>query len=237
MWRYYLLCSNQTDIDMKKLLFLVLMLVAAVGMKADDQVTARVSGTSLNIALQNATTYCAFQMDIHLPQGISATAVAAVANRLSQTGSDTEIGGTKFIVAHNTLDGNVLRVIAYNLSNAEIKEATGDILAITLSGIVADPTVITVSNILFVNQNDLSEVVLNDATGENGVVLGDVAGNDGQILINDVIAAIQISLVDSVNQKAFAAGKYYNFDAADADGNGSILINDVVQIIAISMSK
>lgn len=223
---------------MKKIcLLFVLMIASALSMMAADQVTAKVSGSSLKIGLENETTFCAFQMDITLPEGISATAVEAVAARLSQEGADETIGSPKFIVAHNTLEGNVLRVIAYNLKNAQIENATGDILDITLSGEVADPTVITVSNILFVNADDLSEVALNDATGENGVVPGDVAGNDGEVLINDVTAAIKISLNDDSRQKAFATENGYNFDAADIDGNGAVLINDITQIIKISMSK
>lgn len=205
---------------MKKLLFLALMLFSAVGMKADDQVTARVSGTTLNIALENATTYCAFQMDIQLPQGISATSVAAVADRLSQTGSDTEIGGTKFIVAHNTLDGNVLRVIAYNLANAEIADVTGDILNITLSGAVEDPTQVTVSNILFVKLSDLSEVALDDATGESAGLRGDV-NSDGKVNITDVVETIKV-----IKQNGFLA-------QADVNLDSKVNITDVVEIIKI----
>lgn len=205
---------------MKKFLFLVLLLVAAVGMKADDKVTARVSGTTLNIALQNATTYCAFQMDIQLPQGVSATSVAAVADRLSQTGSDTEVGGTKFIVAHNTLDGNVLRVIAYNLANAQIAEATGDILSITLSATVDDPTQITVSNIIFVNAENFNEVVLDDATGENDDIRGDVDG-DTKVDVSDVVEVIKV-----IKQAGFST-------LADVDGDNKVDIADVVEVIKI----
>lgn len=205
---------------MKKLLFLAFLLVAAVGMKADDKVTARVSGTTLNIALQNATTYCAFQMDIQLPQGVSATAVAAVADRLSQTGSDTEVGGTKFIVAHNTLDGNVLRVIAYNLANAQIAEAKGDILSITLSATVDDPTQITVSNIIFVNAENLNEVVLDDATGESDAIRGDVDG-DTKVDVSDVVEVIKV-----IKQAGFST-------LADVDGDNKVDIADVVEVIKI----
>lgn len=210
---------------MKKLLLFALLLVAAVGMKAEDKVTARVSGTTLNIALENAIPYCAFQMDIQLPQGISATDVAAVANRLTQTGSDTEIGGTKFIVAHNTLDGNVLRVIAYNLANAEIASAAGDILTITLSGTVEDPTAISVSNVLFVSAGDLSEVVINDATGENGGIMGDVDGN-GVVELTDVAKCLNIYLKKDADN-----------GMADVDNNGEVNITDVVVCLNIFLKK
>lgn len=216
--------KHQNQFNMKKLFLIALMLVAAVGMKADDKVTARVSGTSLNIALENATTYCAFQMDIQLPEGITATEVAAAANRLSQEGSDAEIGGTKFIVAHNTIDGNVLRVIAYNLANAEIANATGDILNITLSEAVADPTTITVSNILFVSASDLAEVALGDATGENGVMLGDVTG-DGNVNVFDISAIATIILGGDTTG--------LNLSAADVTGDGVTNVFDISAIASL----
>lgn len=210
---------------MKKIcLLFVLMIASALSMMAADQVTAKVSGSSLKIGLENETTFCAFQMDITLPEGISATAVEAVAARLSQEGEDETIGSPKFIVAHNTLEGNVLRVIAYNLKNAQIENATGDILDITLSGEVADPTVITVSNILFVNADDLSEVALDDATGENGAIRGDV-NMDGKVNIYDV--ACVLTIMNGGN----TAGM--NVAVADVNNDSVVNIYDVAVILQL----
>lgn len=214
---------------MKKIcLLFVLMIASAASVLAVDKVTATVLGKTLKIGLENETTFCAFQMDITLPAGVSAEAVEAVANRLSQEGSDTEIGGTKFIVAHNTLEGNVLRVIAYNLANAQIENATGDILSITLSANVDDPSLITVSNIIFVDANDLEEVKLSDAMGKEGIMLGDVTG-EGEINILDLGAVIDIMLGKDV------AG--YKVAAADLDGNSEYNILDLGLIIDIMLGK
>lgn len=203
------------------------MVLSSLCMSAADEVTAKVSGTNLNIGLVNETSYVAFQMDIKLPAGVSASSVEAVANRLSQEGSDTEIGGTKFIVASNVLEGNVLRVIAYNLANDEIKDATGDILAITLSAAPAAASDITISNIKFVKEADLAEVAMADVTAANGVMLGDV-NNDGKITMLDVAGTIDITL-----------GKpgSYNVDAADVNLDGKVTMLDVAKLIDITLGK
>jgi len=208
------------------------MLVAAIGMKAADQVTAKVSGTTLNIGLTNETTYCAFQMDITLPTGVDATAFDAVANRLGQEGSSTEIGGTKFIVASNKIDAgtNTYRVIAYNLANAQIANATGDLLKVTLSAAVADPTKVKVTNIKFVAKSDLSESPLADATGENGVTIGDINKSGGKPNLNDVICLVEILQYGESDPRVAS----YDLKAADVNqSGGAITLNDLIALIAI----
>lgn len=196
------------------------MVLSSLCMSAADEVTAKVSGTNLNIGLVNETSYVAFQMDIKLPAGVSASSIEAVANRLSQEGSDTEIGGTKFIVASNVLEGNVLRVIAYNLANDAIKDATGDILAITLDKAPAAASDIKITNIKFVTATDLAEMNLADVTGENGSLRGDVDQN-GKVDIADVVETIKVIKVAGYNS------------LADLDGNNKVDIADVVEIIKI----
>lgn len=199
------------------------MVLSSLCMSAADEVTAKVSGTNLNIGLVNETSYVAFQMDIKLPAGVSASTIEAVANRLSQEGSDSEIGGTKFIVASNVLEGNVLRVIAYNLANDAIKNATGDILAITLDKAPAAASDIKITNIKFVTATDLAEMNLADVTGENGGgLLGDVF-EDGIIDVMDVSATLNI-----INKMPLAEG--VNPANADVYADG---ITDVMDVTAI----
>lgn len=199
------------------------MVLSSLCMSAADEVTAKVSGTNLNIGLVNETSYVAFQMDIKLPAGVSASSIEAVANRLSQEGSDSEIGGTKFIVASNVLEGNVLRVIAYNLANAAIDKATGDILAITLNAAPAAASDIKITNIKFVTADDLAEMNLADVTGENGGgLLGDVF-EDGIIDVMDVSATLNI-----INKMPLAEG--VNPANADVYADG---ITDVMDVTAI----
>lgn len=200
------------------------MVLSSLCMSAADEVTAKVSGTNLNIGLVNETSYVAFQMDIKLPAGVSASSIEAVANRLSQEGSDSEIGGTKFIVASNVLEGNVLRVIAYNLANAAIDKATGDILAITLDKAPAAASDIKITNIKFVTATDLAEMNLADVTGENGAKVGDV-NMDGTVDIFDVLGVLTFMKGDDTTG--------LNQSAADVNGDTVIDIFDVIGILEI----
>lgn len=204
------------------------MVLSSLCMSAADEVTAKVSGTNLNIGLVNETSYVAFQMDIKLPAGVSASTIEAVANRLSQEGSDSEIGGTKFIVASNVLEGNVLRVIAYNLANAAIKDATGDILAITLNAAPAAASDIKITNIKFVTETDLVEMNLADVTGENGGNKGDV-NKDGKVDVNDIIAVANIILGKDTSK--------YDMDAADVNSDTAINVNDIIAIAKIILGN
>lgn len=166
--------------NMKRILLSLVVFACTLCAMATDAVTAKVSGTSLNIALTNELDYVAFQMDIQLPSGTTATDFAAVSARLSQEGDDQAIGGTKFIVASNLIDveNNIYRVVAYNLANAVISGTSGqDILKVTLGGTaVAQPSDIKLTKIIFVSKSDLelAKNVFEDTVGENGYIVGDV---------------------------------------------------------------
>lgn len=201
------------------------MVLSSLCMSAADEVTAKVSGTNLNIGLVNETSYVAFQMDIKLPAGVSASSIEAVANRLSQEGSDSEIGGTKFIVASNVLEGNVLRVIAYNLANDEIKDFAGDILAITLNAAPAAASDITISNIKFVKKADLAEVAMADVTGESAGLRGDV-NLDGVVDVKDVGIVLNMFLLKTPKDSI-----------ADFDNSGDIDVKDVGIVLNIFLKK
>lgn len=204
---------------------------------ADDVVTAKVSGTNLNIGLVNETSFVAFQMDIKLP--IGASAVVEKTGRLAQ-GDDVQINNivtpTPFVIANNILEDNVLRVVGYNLGNNEILDASGDILTISLSVAPTNVEDIKVTNIKFVTKDELKEISFADVAGENGAIPGDVVAGGG-IMVNDVTAAIKILLTDSVQQRAFAKANGYIFEAADVDGNGEVMINDVLNIIKLFLAQ
>ena len=215
---------------MKKVLFLFALLLSTVAARAEgDAVTAKVSGTTLSIGLENATTFIAFQMDITLPEGVSATDVEKT-GRLAQ-GPNVTINGedtaTPFIIAYNTLANGKLRVIAYNLGNHAISQATGDILTITLSAAVSDPTTITVDNILFVKSEDLTEVAIDAATGEQGALRGDV-NMDGEVGITDLGALVNILL-----------GKSSQTPTSNVDGSedGLVGMADLGVLVNILLGK
>lgn len=221
--------NNLKSKTMKKFVLFFAMLVCSLASFATDVVTAKVSGSTVNVALENETTYCAFQMDITLPTGKSVTAAAAVTERLAQginvtiNGAETE---TPFVVAYNCIDAtnNVWRVIAYNLGNHEIQNKTGDILTLTLDGDVADATKVSIANILFVAKSSLEEVNLGTATGEEGGIPGDV-NRDGSVDVGDISAIVNIIFGD--------IDPNYNLDAADANKDGSIDVGDLSAIVNI----
>lgn len=206
------------------------MLVATVGIKADDKLTARVSDNTLKIALDNETSYCAFQMTVLLPKTVTATAVEAIAARLAQEGEDDVINSPKFIVAYSNLvndnpaSHNLVRIIAYNLANADINDVKGDILNVTLSAPIDDASQVSVSDIIFVKSTDLAEVELADVTAEDGVLMGDV-NNDGKINIYDVAGVITIMNGGDTSQ--------LNVAAADVNGDGNTNIYDVAAILQL----
>lgn len=212
---------------MKKLLFAAALMLNSFCMFAADEVTAKVSGTNLNIGLENETSFVAFQMDIQLPQGITAGEISKT-GRLA-TGNDVTINGestaTPFVIASNVLDGNVLRVVAYNLGNNAITDATGDILQIALNAAPANASDITVSNIKFVTAQDLKEMNLADAVGENGSLRGDV-NLDGVVDIKDVGIILNMFL-----QKTPATA------AGDLDGSGGVDVKDVGIVLNIFLQK
>lgn len=154
------------------ILVTLLTLLSSNG-KADtaDFVTATITDNILNIELTNATTFCAFQMDIKLPAGVSlagAGAVMPVAGRLGQNGSGAELGDMKFIVDEKILPDGKLRISAYNLANAPIALAEGSLLQITLDQIPDTPTTLAVSDIEFVRGEDISSATLPNLSAENG---------------------------------------------------------------------
>ncbi len=203
------------------------MVLSTLGMQAEDKVTAKVSGTNLNIGLENSTSFVAFQMDIQLPAGVTASKVDKT-GRLKQ-GANVTIEGvsteTPFVIASNVLEGNVLRVIAYNLGNNIIEDATGDLLNIALSDAVADPSEVKLNTILFVKSSDLTESALDNVIGEEGRVTGDVNGKDGFNFF-DVTDIIEMYL-----------GKKAPTAAADVNGKDGFNFFDVTDLIDYFLGK
>lgn len=211
---------------MKKIFLLLFAAVCAAASWADDVVTAKYNGNKLDVELANTTTFVAFQMDIDLPAGVTVQSIESNLARLEQ-GANVNIGGvdteTPFTIAHNVIDNenNVLRVIAYNLGNHEIKGAEGKLFTVNLSGNVTEATI---DNIRFVDK-DLVEKIVSKAIAEKGGTVGDIDGVGG-VTIDDVAAALDI----------FLGKKPYNA-AADIDGVGGVTIDDVAAILDIFLGK
>ena len=214
---------------MKKFFTLLVAALFSFNAFADDVVTAKVSGTNLNIGLENETSFVAFQMDITLPDGITASSVTKT-GRL-ESGANVTINGvstaTPFEVAYNVIGGNVVRVIAYNLGNNTILGATGDILNIVLSKAPVSADAISVDNIKFVKADELQEVDFNAVKGESGRVLGDI-NKSGEVNLNDLICMVKILQLGAKDP----ACAEYDIQAADVNQSGDVNLNDLVALIA-----
>lgn len=211
---------------MKKIFLLLFAAVCAVASWAQDVVTAKYNGNKLDVELTNTTTFVAFQMDIDLPAGVTVQSIESNLARLEQ-GANVSIGGTDtetpFVIAHNVIDNenNVLRLVAYNLGNHEIKGAEGKLFTINLDNAVTEASI---SNIKFVD-NALIEKALADAVASQGGKIGDVDGS-GEVDVTDVGYVLNMFL-----------GKMPKVAEADIDGSGDVDVTDVGMVLNLFLDK
>ena len=194
----------------KTILLLTLLFTGTFALWAADidVVKARLEGKTLKVSLTNTTPFVAFQMDIDLPEGVT-TEAPVKGVRLSEN---------DFVLAYNTINttDNVVRVLAYNLSNSSISGESGEALfTMALSDKGNEP--ITLSNIIFADGTP-TEVGLPDATA---ALAGDV-NRDGTVNVNDLVALAGIIIG--------SATEGLDLDAADMNSNGNVEINDLVAL-------
>lgn len=194
----------------KTILLLTLLFTGTFTLWAADTdvVKARLEGKTLKVSLTNTTPFVAFQMDIDLPEGVT-TEAPVKGVRLSEN---------DFVLAYNTINttDNVVRVLAYNLSNSSISGESGEALfTMALSDKGNEP--ITLSNIIFADGTP-TEVGLPDATA---ALAGDV-NRDGTVNVNDLVALAGIIIG--------SATEGLDLDAADMNSNGNVEINDLVAL-------
>ena len=210
---------------LRKISALCLMLVASTNLWAADKLTikpdvkAGQTGT-ITIALDNATAYTAFQMDIKLPAGLSIESTGAM-EIVSAVNADHN-------VAYNTVDG-VTKVAAYSFngvsSGNEAFKASGDLLVITVSAASDyEPADVEVDKIIFVTQRDLLAVTEFEGVNEQGGLMGDVNG-DGQVDTQDALKAIGYYLTDT-----YVA-------VADVNGDNTVDTQDALIIIRIYLTS
>lgn len=211
---------------LRKLSALCLMLVAASSAWADNKLTIRPdvkagqTGT-ITIALDNATDYTAFQMEIKLPAGLSIESSGAM-EIVSAVNADHQ-------VAYNTVDG-VTKVAAYSFDGAsngnEAFKASGDLLVITVTAASDyEPADVEVSGITFVTFSELAAVTNFEVVNEQGALMGDVNG-DGKVNTADAVKVLykflDLPITGTFNEKV-----------ADLNGDGKINTADAVRIIFI----
>ena len=194
----------------KTILLLTLLFTGTFALWAADidVVKARLEGKTLKVLLTNTTPFVAFQMDIDLPKGIT-TEAPVKGVRLSEN---------DFVLAYNTINttDNVVRVLAYNLSNSSISGESGEAL-FTMALSDKGNELITLSNIIFADGTP-TEVGLPDATA---ALAGDV-NRDGTVNVNDLVALAGIIIG--------SATEGLDLDAADMNSNGNVEVNDLVAL-------
>lgn len=209
---------------MKKIFLLMFAAAAALGSWATDEVTATFTSNKLDVALTNSTEFVAFQMDITLDASVTVSDLAKT-GRLA-TGESVTIAGelqsTEFQLLSNKIseaDGKqTIRVIAYNLGNNAITDVTGSIFTATLS---AEPTAVSIDNILFVDREGLAEAQLAAAKAEAAGEISFDFNGDGSFTITDVSDLLSLLVSDGA----------YDLRKVDFDGNGVFTIGDVSALI------
>lgn len=218
----------------KSLFLSFAFLLGATGASAEDNVSVvrplniKAGQTQkVAVALENATAYTAFQMDIKLPDGLT------MSNPKSLRTSDAtyhnisfgEVDGVYRVVALSYKQENDGSVLAAN-ANKNFIDGNSEIILyfdITAANNYVDNGNIEVNNVKFVTADEKVQT-LADASSANGSILGDVNGNGN---INTVDASyILMSLVG--NKPANFVDK-----AADVNLNGNVNTVDATAILRL----
>ena len=207
----------------------LLLMVAAIAMCAaaterfymeDFTITSGETYT-VSILLDNEAEYTAFQCDVYLPQGLTASNFAM---------TDRKHSSHSFSVT-NQADGGI-RLLCYSL---KVKPFTGNSGALVTFDVTAsedftEPATIGLRNVLFTTTAG-TEIPFSDedcnVTLAGGLLIGDVDG-DGFISIGDVTTLIDYLLGANVTT--------FNADNADTNYDGEISIGDVTTLIDMLLS-
>ena len=204
---------------MKKTIILFAAMVAALGAAATDRFYIEDFSISpgetrtVSILLDNEAEYTAFQCDISLPEGLTASDFELTDRKAASHTFSTSAFG----------EGSAYRLISYSL---KLKPYSGNSGARVTFGVTAaedfkGPAVITLRKILFTTVAGI-EIPFNDetCTVTSTTIRGDLHG-DGNVNIADVTALIDLLLGNGGN----------NNPAADCNGDGVLNIADVTALI------
>ena len=209
---------------MKRSMFLLAGMLSTMLMSANDNVTLNVTGKNMTISLENQTTYCGFQMDFELPEGMSITSVEKGTRLVTEEGSKAP-----FDVDFDKIEGNTYRIIVLNDDCQAIEGNTGDLLTVEFSTSVTEQ--FTATNIHFVLASNLKDVQLEDAEAtlpeEPTYIVGDANG-DNKVTVLDYLGIAKYIL-----QGAFDG---FNVQAADVNDDGKITVLDYLGVAKIILN-
>lgn len=206
-------------------IILIMAMVVALGATATDRfyiedfTIAPGDTCTVNIMLDNEVAYTAFQSDLYLPNGLTATNFALTSRK-----------GSNHTFTATVLPDGGIRLLSYSLN---LKTYSGNSGALVTLDVIASenfegPVVISLRNSLFTTVAGI-EVPFDDesctVTLKPTVIVGDVNG-DGNVTISDVTALIDLLL----------GGGTINNPAADCNGDTNVTISDVTALIDYLLS-
>ena len=173
---------------------------------------------TVSILLDNETAYTAFQSDVYLPEGLTATNFA-LTNRKSNNHSFTA----------TVLPDGGIRLLSYSLNLKTYSGNSGALVTfdVTASEEFVGPEVITLRTTLFTTEAGAEIPFANETctvTSASTVQPGDVNG-DNEVGISDVSALIDYLLG--------LGDDWFNTDAADVNTDREVTIADVSALIDI----
>lgn len=108
-------------------------------------------GNSIILDMNCTNGYSAFQFDVELPEGIVVDGISLNKNRCKD-----------FAVRFNKVEGNIYKVVAYNLANEPLTVGNGNLLTLNISG-TTDSDEVRLTNIHFSTQKAV-DVLFEDMT-------------------------------------------------------------------------
>lgn len=209
-----------------------LLLIAAMGMTLMAAATNRFfiedfsispgETRTVSIMLDNETAFTAFQCDLYLPDGLTATNFALTERKTSNHSFSTSL-----------LPEGAIRMMSYSLQIKAYAGNSGALVTfdVTASDNFTGPSTIALRNSLFTTLNGV-EVPLDDEVCTVTLaplgMKGDV-NNDGNVSIADVTTLIDYLLGASPDP--------FNINNADMDENEQISIGDVTALIDFLLSN
>ena len=175
---------------------------------------------TIEVLLNNDTTYCALQTDIVLPEGLT----------IDMDGSEyivdlTSRKGRDHIVSTNRLSDGAIRIFVTSQNTNSFSGNSGAILTIDITAAESfEKGNIVLQNSVVVEEEGIPHLLAKATARVNGGegFVGDVNG-DGRVNVSDVTALINMILGLTPMDEAYA----------DVNGDGRVNVSDVTALINI----
>lgn len=217
---------------MKKVIILIASVAVALGAAADkfyieDFAISPGETVVMELLLENAASYTAFQADLYLPDGLTVDAEA------DRYGFALTSRKDDHVLSVSLLPDGGFRLLSYSVSLGNYHGNTGVLLTVPVSASddFASPASIELRKVLFTLAAG-DEIRLEDQSctvaARPAVLLGD-ADDNGKVDIADLTAIIDYLLGMDVSP--------FNPTNADVSGDGRVGIDDVTDLIDLLLAR